>query len=165
VHYIPQLDTLIVGEDSTSGHQNDVVWQVPLGGPGANSQAPTVSGPLVRILSTPYGAESTAIYNYVIGSNMYLTATVQHPYGETDYAKADEPESTGKAGWIGYFGPYDVATLQGNSAAFRGIFPATTNEEKHQVLGSSELMVGGGNGGGSGPPEKAEGQIPLAAGR
>ena len=45
--YLPGYDTLIIGEDTGSGHQNDVIWAMD-----------TESGDITRILSTPYGSEN-----------------------------------------------------------------------------------------------------------
>lgn len=62
---------LIIGED-TSEHQNDVIWSYDL-----NTKA------LTRIFTTPYGSETTSPYWYGdVNGHAYLTATVQHPYGE-----------------------------------------------------------------------------------
>lgn len=37
-------------------------------------------------------------------------AVVMHPYGESDYDKAEEPEATGTAAYLGYMGPLKVST-------------------------------------------------------
>lgn len=60
----------MIGED-TSEHQNDVIWAYDM-----------ETAALTRILTTPYGAETTSPYWYPnIGGYAYLTASVQHPYG------------------------------------------------------------------------------------
>ncbi len=61
---------LMIGED-TSEHQNDVIWAYDM-----------ETAALTRILTTPYGAETTSPYWYPnLGGYAYLTAAVQHPYG------------------------------------------------------------------------------------
>ncbi|RAZ82897.1 PhoX family protein [Cereibacter johrii] len=94
ITYIPGYDTLIVGEDTGEGHQNDAVWAMKLG-----------DGALTRIFSTPYGSESTSVYWYPdIGGHGYLTAVVQHPYGESDEDKlADAADARA---YVGYIGPF-----------------------------------------------------------
>ncbi|WYK06148.1 alkaline phosphatase PhoX [Cereibacter sphaeroides f. sp. denitrificans] len=94
ITYIPGYDTLIVGEDTGEGHQNDAVWAMNLG-----------DGALTRIFSTPYGSESTSVYWYPdIGGHGYLTAVVQHPYGESDEDKlADAADARA---YVGYIGPF-----------------------------------------------------------
>lgn len=65
---------LLIGEDTTEGHQNDVMWTYNLD-----------TKQMVRVLSSPYGAEVTGVdYFPKIGSGKwdYLTAIIQHPYGE-----------------------------------------------------------------------------------
>lgn len=61
------------GED-TDLHQNDVLWYYDW-----------ASSSLTRFLSTPYGSETTSPYFYPnINGWAYITAVVQHPYGESD---------------------------------------------------------------------------------
>jgi hypothetical protein len=82
----PTNDYLLIGEDSdwlassksgtTSSkvHRNDVLWAYDL----KNSK-------LTRILSSPVGAEVTSPYYYRnINGWDYITAVIQHPYGESD---------------------------------------------------------------------------------
>ncbi len=91
--FIPQMNTLIIGED-TEGHQNDVVWALDM-----------ASGSLTRILSTPYGSEATSVDWYPdVNGHAYLMAVVQHPFGETDQnmlKTADEANA-----YVGYIGPF-----------------------------------------------------------
>ncbi|WNG45738.1 DUF839 domain-containing protein [Archangium minus] len=95
VTYLPKFNTLIIGED-TSSHQNDAIWAFN-----------TLTGKLTRILTTPYGAETTSPYWVPdINGFGYLMAAVQHPYGESDEDKANETGATGTASWIGVFGPF-----------------------------------------------------------
>jgi uncharacterized protein len=43
------------------------------------------SGTTTRMLSTPYGSETTSPYFYPnINDFAYIMAVVQHPYGESD---------------------------------------------------------------------------------
>lgn len=93
VTFIPGRDTLIIGEDTGSGHQNDVIWAYNI-----NTQS------LTRILSTPYGSETTSPYFYPnINGFAYLMAVIQHPYGESDEDKAQGAND--KMGYTGYVGP------------------------------------------------------------
>jgi hypothetical protein len=91
--FIAGYDTLLIGEDTTDGHQNDVVWAFNL-----------TTRELTRILSTPYGAETTGVYFYPnLGGHAYVKAQVQHPYGESDEDKA--PDASARQGYVGYIGP------------------------------------------------------------
>ncbi len=91
--FIPGQKTLIVGEDSSTGHQNDMLWAYNVD-----------TGALTRILATPYGAEVTSPYFYPdIHGYAYLMSVVQHPYGESDKDKAT---SVGDSrAYVGYIGP------------------------------------------------------------
>lgn len=91
--FITGYDTLLIGEDTTDGHQNDVVWALNL-----------TTREMTRIFSTPYGAETTGIYFYPnLGGHAYIKAQVQHPYGESDEDKA--PDANAKQAYVGYIGP------------------------------------------------------------
>lgn len=92
--YIPGYHTLIIGEDTGSGHQNDMIWAFNL-----NDQT------LTRIQTTPYGSETTSPYFYPnIGGWGYLMSVVQHPFGESDRDKLKIPaESFAYTGYIGAF--------------------------------------------------------------
>jgi len=95
VTYLPGYNTLIIGED-TSGHQNDAIWSYN-----------TVTRKLTRIMTTPYGSETTSPYWYPeLNGHGYLLGVVQHPYGETDVARISDPEATGRDSWVGVFGPF-----------------------------------------------------------
>ena len=75
--FITGKETLIIGEDTGSGHQNDAVWSYN-----------TKSGELTRIQTTPYGSETTSPYYYPnINGWSYIMSVVQHPYGESDQDK------------------------------------------------------------------------------
>ncbi|MCB1764830.1 MAG: DUF839 domain-containing protein [Candidatus Competibacteraceae bacterium] len=93
ITYIPGYRTLIIGEDTGSGHQNDSIWAYNLD-----------HRSLTRIQTTPYGSETTSPYFYAnVGGHGYIMSVVQHPYGESDSDKqvtADE----GRA-YTGYIGP------------------------------------------------------------
>jgi hypothetical protein len=95
VTYLPGYSTLIIGED-TDKHQNDAVWAFH-----------TLTGKLTRIMTTPYGAETTSPY-WVPSLNGfgYLMAAVQHPYGESDVERAKDEGATGSASHVGVFGPF-----------------------------------------------------------
>lgn len=91
ISYIPDADTLIIGEDSSSGHQNDAIWAYDI----KNEK-------LSRVLIIPYGSETTSVYYYKnFGGFSYIRATIQHPYGESDKDKAKN--DTDKRAYAGYF--------------------------------------------------------------
>ena len=93
ITYIPGYNTLIIGEDTGSGHQNDAIWAMDL-----------ATGGLTRIFSTPYGSETTSPYFYPnINGHAYLVAVVQHPYGESDEDKLIEAGDA--RAYVGYVGP------------------------------------------------------------
>jgi hypothetical protein len=90
--------SLLIGEDSGDGHQNDAVWSYDL-----------AREKLTRIETTPYGAESTSIYYYPnLGGFGYVASVVQHPYGETDEDKLGDPGD--KHSYLGYLGPLPAQT-------------------------------------------------------
>ncbi|MCA9556864.1 MAG: alkaline phosphatase, partial [Myxococcales bacterium] len=81
VTFMVGYDTLIIGEDTGSGHQNDAVWAYDM-----------LTGKLTRILTTPYGSETTSPYWYPdLGGFGYLKLVVQHPYGESDSNQSTGP--------------------------------------------------------------------------
>lgn len=91
--FVPGFATLFIGEDSGSEHQNDSVWAYNV-----------ATGEMNRILTTPYGAESTGVYFYAdINGHAYLKAQVQHPYGESDQAQMQDPSEL--RSYTGYIGP------------------------------------------------------------
>jgi secreted PhoX family phosphatase len=88
--YLPGYGVLLIAED-TPFHQNDALWAYD-----------TAGGALTRVLTTPYGAESTSPYWYPdIGGFGYLMSVVQHPYGESDQSKSWGRED--ERGYVGYF--------------------------------------------------------------
>lgn len=99
VTYISGYDLLVIGED-TSKHQNDVLWSLDFS-----------DDSLTRIFTTPYGSETTSPYWYSnINGWAYLTAVVQHPYGESD-----EEKNTGAGearAYTGYVGPFPAVNVQ-----------------------------------------------------
>eukprot|EP00803_Ostreobium_quekettii_P005282 evm.model.scf_37.8 EVM.evm.TU.scf_37.8 scf_37:59297-67524(+) len=95
---VSEHDGLIMGED-TELHRNDVIWYLDL-----------KTRELQRILSAPYGSETTSPYYYGdINGWSYIMGVVQSPYEDTDLDKVFEPQSTGLGGWFGYIGPFPVA--------------------------------------------------------
>lgn len=94
VTYMSGHNTLIIGEDTGSGHQNDVIWAYDFD-----------KETLTRIQTTPYGAETTSPYWYPnINGWAYLMSVVQHPYGESDN---DKSTNTGEnRAYTGYVGPF-----------------------------------------------------------
>ncbi|MGO4854103.1 PhoX family protein [Phaeovulum sp. W22_SRMD_FR3] len=94
VTYIPGYNTVIIGEDTGSGHQNDVIWSMNL-----------TDNTLTRILSTPYGSETTSPYWYPdVNGHGYLMAVIQHPYGESDEDKLTDAADA--RAYVGYIGPF-----------------------------------------------------------
>ncbi len=92
--FMPGYNTLIIGEDTGSGHQNDMVWAYNLS-----------SKKLTRIQTTPYGSETTSPYFYPnINGWAYLMSVVQHPFGESDKEKMNDPAEL--RGYTGYIGPF-----------------------------------------------------------
>jgi len=95
VTFMPGYKTLIIGEDTGDGHQNDLIWSYNL-----ESKA------LTRILTTPYGSETTSPYFYPnVNGWAYLMGVVQHPYGESDEDKLVAGSGADKA-YTGYIGPF-----------------------------------------------------------
>ncbi|HEX5747586.1 MAG TPA: alkaline phosphatase PhoX [Archangium sp.] len=93
--FINGYDTLLIGEDTVSGHQNDMVWAYNI-----------VTRELTRIFSTPYGSETTGVYFYPdINGFAYIKAQVQHPYGESDIEKLEGDASRAQS-YTGYIGPF-----------------------------------------------------------
>jgi len=91
---VNEHDGIIIGED-TNFHQNDVIWYLDL-----------KTRELQRLLSTPYGSETTSPYYYPdINGWAYIMTVVQHPYEGSDREKIFEPENTGVDGYMGYIGP------------------------------------------------------------
>ena len=92
---MPGYKTLIIGEDTGTGHQNDALWSYNI-----ESKA------LTRLLTTPYGSETTSPYFYPdINGWGYLMAVVQHPYGESDADKLVAGSGEDRA-YTGYIGPF-----------------------------------------------------------
>jgi len=97
--FLPGYNTLIIGEDSGDGHQNDAAWAY-------NTSTRT----LTRIFSTPYGSETTGAYWYPsINGYGYLKMQVQHPYGESDKDKVPA-DSSERESYTGYIGPFPALT-------------------------------------------------------
>jgi secreted PhoX family phosphatase len=95
ITYLPGYNLLIIGEDTGSGHQNDLIWAYDL-----------TSRSLTRILSTPYGSEVTSPFWYSdVNGWGYLVTVVQHPYGESDSDKA-EAGAPERHAYTGYIGPF-----------------------------------------------------------
>lgn len=91
--FIDKSDILVIGED-TGMHQIDYIWAYNV-----------VSKDLTRILTTPYGSETTSPFWYPnIGGNGYLTTVIQHPFGESDKDKASGAQDL--ESWVGVVGPF-----------------------------------------------------------
>ncbi len=93
-------NTLIIGED-TSNHPNDFVWSYD-----------TVTKSLTRIVSTPYGSETTSPFWYKdINGYGYLSLVTQHPFGEVsasdvDFALTGIASDAQKQSSVGVVGPF-----------------------------------------------------------
>lgn len=102
VTFITGYNTLVIGEDTGSGHQNDVIWSLNLDEVDA---ADSTAG-LTRIQTTPYGSETTSPYWYPnINGFGYLMSVIQHPYGESDGDQL-APGSLEHRAYTGYVGPF-----------------------------------------------------------
>ncbi len=92
--FIPGYNTLLISEDTGTGHQNDASWAV-------DTRTMTMS----RITTSPYGAENTSLDWYPdINGYAYLMTVIQHPYGESDEDKLQNPEDA--RAYVGYIGPF-----------------------------------------------------------
>ncbi len=99
VSFIPEHSTLIIGEDSGSGHYHDLIWAYDV-----------VTHKMTRILSTPYGSETTSPYWYPdVHGYSYLAAVVQHPYGEPNAGDPDPAEPEDTHAYVGYVGPFPLS--------------------------------------------------------
>ena len=100
VTFLAGKNTLIIGED-TGEHPNDFVWSYD-----------TATKQLTRIVSTPYGSETTSPFWYKdINGFGYLSLVTQHPFGETkasdvDYSLLGEANTTQKQSSVGVVGPF-----------------------------------------------------------
>ncbi|WNG32419.1 DUF839 domain-containing protein [Archangium violaceum] len=93
--FINGYDTLLIGEDTVDGHQNDMVWAYNV-----------VTRELTRIFSAPYGSETTGVYFYPnINGYAYIKAQVQHPYAESDTDKVGKDRNVTQS-YTGYIGPF-----------------------------------------------------------
>ncbi|TLP39167.1 alkaline phosphatase PhoX [Arcobacter arenosus] len=91
--FIDNSDILIIGED-TGAHQIDYIWAYNV-----------KTKDITRILTSPYGSETTSPFWYPnIGGNAYMTTVIQHPFGESDKDKKDSAADT--ESWIGVVGPF-----------------------------------------------------------
>jgi uncharacterized protein len=91
--FIDKSDILIIGED-TGAHQIDYMWAYNV-----------LTKDLTRILTTPYGSETTSPFWYPnIAGSAYLTTVIQHPFGESDQDKASSAQDL--ESWIGVVGPF-----------------------------------------------------------
>lgn len=128
----PTDNLLLIGED-TDAHQKDVIWAYNF-----NDES------LTRIFSTPYGSETTSpmYYRNLNASGFdYLTAVVQHPYGESDEDQAQSADDT--RAYVGYIGPFKTNEVNvADTGAFVGIDFASTDALKRQVRASTSFTAG-----------------------
>lgn len=127
-----EINTLLIGEDTGSGHRNDVMWAYSF-----------LDGSLTRIFSTPYGSETTSPYFYNnINGWTYITTVVQHPYEESDTDQADKkvnPFFDGIEAYIGYF-VMKSADVNGKSVKFSPIEAADNQMMQSRILGSTSYQ-------------------------
>lgn len=108
ITYLAGEDILAIGED-TGSHPNDFIWSYDM-----------KTGSLTRILSTPYGSETTSPFWYKdINGFCYLTAVTQHPFGETgssdpDYYLVDD--AANKESSFGVVGTFDFVEGDGKGS-------------------------------------------------
>jgi len=101
VTYLAGENILAIGED-TGYHPNDFVWAYDV-----------VSGNMVRILSTPYGSETTSpFWELDVKGKDYLTVVTQHPFGEisesdAEYGLVGQATDAQKESFVGVVGPFD----------------------------------------------------------
>jgi uncharacterized protein len=101
VTYLAGENILAIGED-TDMHPNDFVWSYDV-----------VSGKLTRLLSTPYGSETTSPYwEKDVKGYDYLTVVTQHPFGEvdegdTEYDLVGKATDAQKESFVGVVGPFN----------------------------------------------------------
>ncbi|MGE4268646.1 MAG: alkaline phosphatase PhoX, partial [Deferribacterales bacterium] len=94
--FMPGYKTLIIGEDSGAGHENDMIWSY-------NVEAKT----LTRIQTTPYGSETTSPYFYPNYHGFgYLMSVIQHPYGEATTGMPAANATAEKRAYTGFIGPF-----------------------------------------------------------
>jgi hypothetical protein len=106
--YVPGYATLIVGEDSGTGHQNDMIWAYNL-----------KSRKLTRIQAAPYGSETTSPYFYPnVNGFAYIMSVIQHPYGESDGDKLEDPREA--LAYTGYIGPFPAMDSGKGGGSDRG---------------------------------------------
>jgi secreted PhoX family phosphatase len=92
--FIQGYDTLIIAEDTGSGHENDMIWSYDL-----------KMKKLTRIQTTPYGSETTSPYVYKnINGFGYLMSVVQHPYAGIYQNKLNDAKQA--SAYVGYIGPF-----------------------------------------------------------
>ncbi len=100
VTFLAGKNTLVIGED-TGDHPNDFVWSYDL-----------ATQKLTRIVSTPYGSETTSPYWYQnINGFGYLSLVTQHPFGEisagdVDYSLEAVATEVQKQSSVGVVGPF-----------------------------------------------------------
>lgn len=100
VTFLEGQNTLIIGED-TGDHPNDFVWSYDI-----------KTKELTRIVSTPYGSETTSPFWYKdINGFGYLSLVTQHPFGEVssgdvDFGLTGSATETQKQSSVGVVGPF-----------------------------------------------------------
>ncbi len=94
--FLEGSDTLIIGENSLEGHENNALWAYRVR-----------EGDLVRIQTAPYGAAITSSYFYPdIDGFAYLTSVIQHPYRPPYEDRLLNPaDAYGYVGFIGSMPP------------------------------------------------------------
>jgi len=130
---IDDQDVLLIGEDTGSGHRNDALYAVNLN-----------NNKLERILTSPYGSEVTGVtYFRSIGIWNYLTAVIQHPYGESDEDQADLSKNPYYKGMEGYIGYYAMPSwlMKNTYLDFSTIGVPTSQKDQSDVLSSTVITI------------------------
>jgi len=94
--FMPGYKTLIIGEDTGEGHENDMIWSYNI-----ETKA------LTRIQTTPFGSETTSPYFYPNYHGFaYLMSVIQHPYGEATAGMPAANSAADRRAYTGFVGPF-----------------------------------------------------------
>jgi secreted PhoX family phosphatase len=127
----PTDNLLIIGED-TDYHRNDVMWAYNF-----------VDQSLTRIFSTPYGSETTSpMYYRNLNGFDYMTAVVQHPYGEPEAGDPDPGNPADVRAYVGYIGPFPTITDRSSIGTFAQLAASATDTEKASVRATTSFTYG-----------------------
>ncbi|MEZ5649547.1 MAG: DUF839 domain-containing protein [Burkholderiaceae bacterium] len=109
----------------------------------------TRSGALTRIFTTPSGSETTSPFYYrnLNGSGFdYMTAVVQHPYGEPENGDPAPPDADAVRAYAGYIGPFPtIAPQTAHSTDFADFaaLPLANGGDRHLARSSERVNING----------------------